>query len=394
MKCKKKSRIKNLILYFFCAAVITCSVSEAAQVTVNATVEETSEKIKAAEQLKKATEEMKEATESKKDGLEDKKKELESYLDELNDNLTEITENISDIEDKISIKQSEIEIAKDEVIKAKEEENRQYELMKKRIKFMYERGDESLLATFFASRSYADFLNKAEYIEKMEEYDKKMYEKLIVIREGVEEKEALLEEEEGQLQALKKQAQTEETKVNSLVSSTSGSIAKTDGQISAAELETAAYEAEIKAQEENLAALKKQLAEEQAMIAKAAKMAWRDVSEIEFLESDRDLLACLIYCEAGNQPYTGQVAVGAVVINRVRSAAYPNTVSGVIYQKGQFSPVASGRLATRLAMGANSACYQAADEAMSGATPVGNCLYFRTIIPEINGTIIGDHVFY
>ena len=178
------------------------------------------------------------------------------------------------------------------------------------------------------------------------------------------------------------------------MTSTNGSIAQTDGQISAAELETAAYEAELAAQEENLAALRKQLAEEQAMIAKASKMAWRDISEIEFQDGDRDLLACLIYCEAGNQPYTGQVAVGAVVINRVRSAAYPNTVSGVIYQNRQFSPVGSGRLATRLALGATSACYQAADEAMKGATPVGNCLYFRTVIPEINGTIIGDHVFY
>ena len=52
------------------------------------------------------------------------------------------------------------------------------------------------------------------------------------------------------------------------------------------------------------------------------------------------------------------------------------------------------RLATRLAIGANSACYAAADEAMKGKTPVGNCLYFRTVVPEINGQIIGGHVFY
>ena len=97
-------------------------------------------------------------------------------------------------------------------------------------------------------------------------------------------------------------------------------------------------------------------------------MSWRDISEVEFQEGDRDLLACLIYCEAGNQPYVGQVAVGAVVINRVRSAAFPNSVSTVIYQNRQFSPVGSGRLATRLALGATSSCYQAADEAMRGAT--------------------------
>lgn len=385
---------RYLTAYTLCACIAIVCVADASSVQAAASVETTSQKIKDAEELKKATEEMKEATELKKEGLKDQKQELESYLNELNDNLTKITENIGEIEDRIAAKQEEIEAAQAELESAQEEEKSQYGLMKKRIKFMYERGDKTLLTTFFSSRSYSDFLNKAEYIDRIEDYDKKMYDNLIQIRRDIEDKESNLRNEEEQLQSLRKQAQTEEKKVNNLVTSTNGSIAQTDGQISAAEIETAAYEAELAAQEENLAALRKQLAEEQAMIAKAAKMAWRDISEVQFMEGDRDLLACLIYCEAGNQPYTGQVAVGAVVINRVRSAAYPNTVSGVIYQPRQFTPAGSGRLATRLAIGANSQCYQAADEAMRGATPVGNCLYFRTVIPEINGTIIGDHVFY
>ena len=390
---RNRGKIHNCIAYIV-SLTLCLSLFMTIKIPVKADVKDTSEKIKKAEELKKATEEMKEATESKKDGLEDQKKVLESYLSELNQNLTEITENIGDIESQIEDKQKEIADVQIELSQAKEEENVQYELMKKRIKFMYERGENSLLTSFFTSRSYADFLNKAEYVNHIERYDKKMYERLINIREEIEYKEETLKTEEEQLHALHEQAQNEEAKVNNLVSSTSGSIAQTDGQISAAEIEAAAYDAELKAQEENLAALKKQLAEEQAMIAKAAKMSWRDVSELTYTDGDRELLACLIYCEAGNQPYDGQVAVGAVVINRVRSAAYPNTVSGVIYQKSQFSPVGSGRLATRLALGASSACYQAADEAMAGATPVGNCLYFRTVIPQINGMIIGDHVFY
>lgn len=389
-----RNGIRKAIIYCLCASVAFCGHLSGGSLNVHASVESTSKKIKDAEELKKATEEMKEATEQKKEGLKDQKQELESYLNELNENLTHITENIGEIEDKIAEKQTEIDAAQLDLEAALDEEKNQYDLMKKRIKFMYERGDKSLLTTFFSSRSYADFLNKAEYTTRVEDYDRKMYDNLIEIRSRIEEKESTLRAEEEQLQSLRKQAQNEELRVNSLVTSTNGSIAQTDGQISAAEIETAAYEAELAAQEENLAALRKQLAEEQAMIAKAAKMSWRDISELSFQEGDRDLLACLIYCEAGNQPYAGQVAVGAVVINRVRSAAYPNTVSGVIYQSRQFSPVASGRLATRLAIGATSACYQAADEAMSGATPVGNCLYFRTVIPEINGTIIGDHVFY
>lgn len=114
-----------------------------------------------------------------------------------------------------------------------------------------------------------------------------------------------------------------------------------------------------------------------------------------FAENDRYLLANLIYCEAGGEPYAGQVAVGSVVINRVLSSKFPDTVAGVIYQNRQFSPVASGRLA--LALGENRAtekCYKAADEAMSGVTNVGNCVFFRTPIEGLTGISIGGHIFY
>ncbi len=128
----------------------------------------------------------------------------------------------------------------------------------------------------------------------------------------------------------------------------------------------------------------------------AAQSSWRDISEVNFSEGDRYLLANLIYCEAGGEPYAGQVAVGSVVINRVLSSVYPDTVTGVIYQNKQFSPVGSGRLALALAEGrATAKCYQAADEVMSGATNVGNCVYFRTPIDGITPKYrIGGHIFY
>lgn len=361
---------------------------------VNCLAETTSEKIKKAEEIKKQTEAQKEAIADKKEALEGERQVLKAQLDQLNADLTEISENLESIEGKINDKYEEIEQTKAEVETAKEEEEAQYDFMRKRIKHIYEKRDVSILESFMTATSYADFLNKAEYVNKTEEYDQKMFAKCIELREEVEDKEAKLENEMAELNVLKEQASAEQSKVSSIVSNTSGAIANRDGAISAAELEEAAYQAELEAQEANLVALKKQLAEEQAMSRRAAQMAWRDVSELAYEESDEELLACLIYCEAGNQPYEGKVAVGAVVVNRMRSAAYPNSMVGVIYQNRQFSPVASGRLAARLAEGANETCRQAARDAMGGSTPVGNCLYFRTVIPEINGQIIGAHVFY
>ena len=188
----------------------------------------------------------------------------------------------------------------------------------------------------------------------------------------------------------------EQSKISGMVSSTSSSIKSYANQISQAEADAKTYEEEIRQKEQELAELQKQLAEEERMIQLAAASSWRDLSEITFAENDRYLLANLIYCEAGGEPYIGKVAVGAVVMNRLMSSVYPDTVVGVIYQNKQFSPVASGRLALALAENrATQACYEAADAAMSGTTPVSNCLYFRTPIEQVTPRYtIGGHIFY
>lgn len=109
--------------------------------------------------------------------------------------------------------------------------------------------------------------------------------------------------------------------------------------------------------------------------------------------SDVELLGALIQCEAGNQPYEGMVAVGAVVMNRVRSGAYPDTIYGVIYASGQFSPAGSGAVDRRLANGVNPLCIQAAQEAINGYSNVGNALHFRRAGYR-EGIVIGAHVFW
>ena len=107
--------------------------------------------------------------------------------------------------------------------------------------------------------------------------------------------------------------------------------------------------------------------------------------------SDLNLLAAVIYCEAGNQPYEGMVAVGAVVMNRVYSSSFPNSISEVLYQGGQFTT--AGMLEGVLANGSvPSSCYSAAQDALNGSDPTGGCLYFNT--SHGSGVHIGAHWFY
>ena len=112
-----------------------------------------------------------------------------------------------------------------------------------------------------------------------------------------------------------------------------------------------------------------------------------------------ELLARLINGEARGEVYQGQVAVGAVILNRVKSAKFPNTIAGVIYQKGQFSCVTDGQFDVAISEG--STVYKAAEEAMNGADPTNGALYFynpsktksKWLFSLKTTTTIGKHVF-
>ena len=147
-----------------------------------------------------------------------------------------------------------------------------------------------------------------------------------------------------------------------------------------------AYEAQLEAQKAKEDAAR--MSEIKAQEAEGA-----DGSKVQTQAGDLELLAALIECEAGGEPYEGKLAVGSVVLNRVASSHFPNSVVGVIYQSGQFSPVASGRFATVLARGADASSTQAAQEVIGGRITV-KCLYFRRNNGTIQGTVIGNHVFY
>ncbi len=113
---------------------------------------------------------------------------------------------------------------------------------------------------------------------------------------------------------------------------------------------------------------------------------------VSYSGSDLDLMAAIIECEAGGESYEGKIGVGAVIMNRMRSSQFPNTLSEVIYQSGQFSPVASGKLASVLSRGANQDCYDAARDVFAGANTIGDCLFFHA--GSGNGLTIGNQTFY
>lgn len=355
----------------------------------------TQEKIDQAEKEKKDTENKLDNANQNIDSLKGSQNALKGQLNNLNEQLEQVGDNLNQLESRISSKQQDILQTQAALEEAQQVEQEQYELMKARIKFLYEQGESSYLELLLTSKSLGDILNRAEYISEVNLYDQQLLQEYQTTCAQVAETEQQLQTQLADLGDMKVQVEAEQSKVSGLVSQTANSIAGYANEIDAAEAEAENYENLIAQQNQNIAALKKQLAEERRLSNLAASSAKRDISEVTFADGDRYLLANLIYCEAGGEPYEGKVAVGAVVINRVLSSVYPDTVTGVIYQRKQFSPVASGRLAAALAAGkATQSCYQAADEAMAGVTNVGNCVYFRTPIEGLTGISIGGHIFY
>ena len=391
------------------AAILLVLLLGIVRVSVYAT-EETRQQIEEAEREKEQTQSQLNETKENLNGLNDQKNLLEGTLSNLNTELSQVSNHLSDLETKIADKENEIEETNQRIEEAYRDleeatavKDEQYELMKQHVRFMYEKSDYLYLEMLFSSGSLSELLNRGDYIEQLSAYEDRKLREYMEIQTEIEELAAQLEEEKAKLEADKEdldhykvQVVEEQKQVSGLINQASNSLASTSSQISEAEAAALAYEQNLKEQEKNISALKAKLAEEIRMAELASQSSWRDISEVSFADGDRYLLANLIYCEAGGEPYSGQVAVGSVVMNRLLSSVYPNTMVGVIYQSGQFSPVASGRLALALKEGrATASCYQAADEAMSGTTNVGTCVYFRTPVDGVTPKYtIGGHIFY
>ncbi|MEE1015098.1 MAG: cell wall hydrolase [Lachnospiraceae bacterium] len=136
-------------------------------------------------------------------------------------------------------------------------------------------------------------------------------------------------------------------------------------------------------------------AEEAAEAARKKAELKKNYEAVKASGNEVQLLGALIQIESGNQPYEGQLAVGAVVMNRVRSGRYPNTIADVIYAAGQF-PYASTKVHEVMARGVKASCLQAAQEAINGVSNIGSFTHFKSAGSSVNGAsiVIGGHVFY
>lgn len=302
--------------------------------------------------------------------------------DEMESELSSLNKQLDNILDQIEETSENLEKTKEELAIAKGLEEAQYESMMLRIKYMYENGNSSLLELVLTSSSWAEFVNRAEYVSQITEYDRNMLNELISTQEEIAVKEAELLETQEYLASLQKE-------LNKKISSTSDELADYKAKLQEALEEAKKAEEAAKDEVEPIEPEKETVKDDSDDSGNTST----DVS-ISATASDIELLAALLECEAGSTDYEALLAVGSVVVNRMKNRYYPDTVRGVIYQSGQFPPAHDGKLDKVLARGVKDLCVQAATDALNGKNNVGDCLSFRAASSGRPGLVIGDNVFF
>ena len=285
---------------------------------------------------------------------------LKDDLNDLNSQLSSLSAELDDASAQIEQLSAEVEKAKLDLAAAELNEELQYDAMKNRIKFMYEGGSISLLEILFSSDSMGDFLNKAEYVTTISEYDRDMLAELKEVCAGVEKKQNDLKNKQDELGVLQVELTNKRDALTSKISSTSSQL------------------------EDYTAQLERAKAAEEAL-----RIAQNNAVSGSLKPSGNTGQA--------NNNGNGQTNSNPSVMNRVESPSYPGTIRGVIYQSGQFSPTWNGSLERVLAAGPSSTAYSVAQAAIGGARhmEVINCYQFRSAASTSHtGVNIGGNIFF
>lgn len=307
--------------------------------------------------------------------------ELEEEASGLEKEMKALDKELNQILAQIKTTSSELESTREELAIAKGQEEAQYESMMTRIKYMYENGNTTMLEMLFSSKCLAEFVSKAEYFSAITDYDRKLLEEYSENRELIATNEAKLLKTQEYLSSIQEELASKEKVLSAEFSEYTAKIEKA---------KTAAKKAEEEAKKKIDPIVPEKPKNENAF-NKAPAIT--NGSAVIYTEEDVILLAALIECEAGSSNYEALLAVGAVVVNRMKHRNYPDTVYGVINQPGQFPPATNGKVDKILARGTKDKCETAARDALNGKTNVEDCVSFRAASSGYVGTIIGDNVF-
>ncbi|MDD6194670.1 MAG: cell wall hydrolase [Lachnospiraceae bacterium] len=372
--------------------------------TLEEKIEELKQQMEQNKQQQDVVKNEKDNAQEKANGLKQEENQLGYTYNTLNNQLQSVTNEISETENAIATTTSDIEKLKKELEEAEKARDAQYEGMKKRIQFMYENGNNSLLVSILTSGSVAEFVQRAEYISMIASYDRKMVQSYDELMETISSKSEELSTKKKELSAYNETLADKQDELDDLVGNAGDAYAAKKGETSAAQMTADELNATIQQLEQANASLEAQIAQAQFELA---QQIGGDITDTEgsmtnYSDADLKLLAGIIQAEAGGESTEGKLAVGSVVMNRVMSSRFPSTISGVVYQPNQFTPTRNGVLAVILENGPREDCYEIARRVLAGERNVSYCFFWATwyanqnpwIYEKTEGVFICNQYYY
>ncbi|MBO4890738.1 MAG: cell wall hydrolase [Lachnospiraceae bacterium] len=379
--------------------------------TMESEEQQTQEMISNLEKQAKATkdsinllQEQKKATESNVNELKGKSDELRNEIEGYNGKLDVLDTEIEKAESEMSKVSARIVSLNGELADIRQQLEEKKALLAKRMKNVYEKGgSKGMIMTILEAHSFRDILTRYEYANAMIRYDRQKIAECKELEKELEVKVAEVEAEEAQLNSYQDDLDDKYNELSNLTDEIQGKLDVTNSSISAEKGKLRDFDAKLSELDKTMKSLESQTAAAQAQlaqqVAKRLAMKKEDTSgSYSASGSELEWLAATIQAEAGGESYTGKLAVGSVIMNRVKSSAFPNDIKSVITQRMQFASYRSGKVELIIANGPNSTCISAAQEVLGGAR-VGDYLFFMTkYYADYYGiaeyTMIGNHAFF
>lgn len=259
------------------AALFLVTAALASSPVLTSVAAATKKDVSSAKDKKSALEQEKKKTEEAIKSLQGLKSNTESYVKELDTKMNDLQSQVTKLENNISSKQKSIDETAVKLEEAQKTEKKQYASMKMRIKYMYEKGDSSYLNLLLEARSLSELLNRAEYVSKISEYDRKMLDQYVATKESIADSKKKLETEKAELQEMKTQTEAKQDSVQLLLNEKNKELQNVNAQIGEKSAQAKAYEDDIKAQEAKIAQMEAEIKKKEAEEAakKAAEEAAR-----------------------------------------------------------------------------------------------------------------------
>ena len=233
--------------------------------------QELEQKKKEADEKKKQEQEKYDNASGRVDTIQSDVDEIAGEIDEIDAALVETLASVELIEEDIADKEEQIEVTTAEYEAAKATEEEQYEAMKLRVKFMYEKGDTTYLQLLLESSGFSDMINKVEYIEKLYEYDRTLLAEYVAARTAAQELKDKLEEEKAELEAQQHELEEEKESLEIILAEKQQTYDNYEVQLAQAKQEAAVYKANIKKQNDEIKKLEAATAAKQSEIDAAKK---------------------------------------------------------------------------------------------------------------------------